>query len=403
MPLDLRSLYIALVINLLTAAVALPAVMGRVGGAARRAQWACALQASGWVLIIASGLVERDGPVDRMLATASMASMAASLALLGGAFERWCGRTRHARLPVLIAAAMPLGYALGFSSYPFRVAWANGLLALQMLMIAATVAGRTPHAVGRWRWLMVLSLLAQAGGTAWRGVLGGFFTAQYPNFLAPHPVNVAAAVTTNVTALLTLLGVLLAHRDEAKRALERLATFDDLTGVLNRRAWMARGREMLAASRRYAQPLALLMIDLDHFKRINDTQGHAAGDRALQLLARELAAVARVGDAIGRHGGEEFCVLMAHADADAVGALDRRLRERLAEAAPRELGFALGFSAGIALRGDADPDGDGPDTLEAMLRRADAALYRAKDAGRARTLGDEREIAPPVAALPQPA
>ena len=140
----------------------------------------------------------------------------------------------------------------------------------------------------------------------------------------------------------------------------------------------------LAASARYGHPLAVLMIDLDHFKQINDTRGHAAGDRALQLLARELIGAARAGDVVGRYGGEEFCVLMGQASHDAARAFDRRLRLRLTLAAQRELGFELGYSAGIALR---DTQGD---TLVAMLRRADAALYRAKDAGRARTLDEVR-------------
>jgi diguanylate cyclase (GGDEF)-like protein len=150
--------------------------------------------------------------------------------------------------------------------------------------------------------------------------------------------------------------------------------------VFNRRAWLTRAEQGLAASARYGHPLAVLMIDLDHFKQINDSHGHAAGDRALQLLARELIGAARAGDVIGRYGGEEFCVLMNHADDSAAIAFDRRVREYLAVAAPSELGFDLSYSAGIAMRDSPD------DTLEAMLRRADSTLYSAKAQGRARTL-----------------
>ena len=384
MPIDIRSLFVALMINLITMAVALPAVMGRVDAPARRAQAATALQALGWVLILASGLVERGGSLDRLLSSLSMASLGASFAVLGSAFALWCGHKTQIRLTLVIAFVMAGGYAIGFSSYAFRVGWANGLLALQMLIVAAIVGRRPRLTVGRWRWLMVLSLFAQIIVTTWRGVLGAFFTEAYPQFLAPHPVNYAAAIAANVTALLTAVGILLAHRDEAARGLERLATLDGLTGVFNRRAWLTRAEEGLAASVRYGHPLAVLMIDLDHFKQINDTRGHAAGDRALQLLARELIGAARAGDVVGRYGGEEFCVLMGQASHAAARAFDRRLRLRLALAAQRELGFELDYSAGIALR---DTQGD---TLVAMLRRADAALYRAKDAGRARTLDEVR-------------
>ncbi|MEP7101747.1 MAG: GGDEF domain-containing protein, partial [Burkholderiales bacterium] len=382
MPIDIASLLLALMINQITMAVALPAVMGQVSRPARLAQFVVLLQASGWALLLGSGLADAGGGLDRAMSAASMACLAGSLAMLARAFDLWCGRNSHDRVLPLIALVLPLGYVLGFSSYPFRVGWANGLLALQMLMVAASLARTPPLPVGRWRWLVVVSLLAQALVTAWRGVLGAVFTEAYPTFLAPHPVNYASAVVVNATSLLSLIGILLAHRDEAARGLERLAMLDGLTGVFNRRAWLARAGDELAISVRYDQPLAVLMIDLDHFKQINDTRGHEAGDRALQLVAGALQAAVRTGDLVGRYGGEEFCVLMNHADHAAARAFDRRLRARLAESSARELGFALDYSAGIAMR--TAPD----DTLEAMLRRADTTLYRAKAEGRARTLDE---------------
>jgi diguanylate cyclase (GGDEF)-like protein len=174
--------------------------------------------------------------------------------------------------------------------------------------------------------------------------------------------------------------MLLAHRDEAARELERLATTDGLTGVLNRRAWLARTSVDLAVGARYRHPVGVLIIDLDHFKRINDTHGHAAGDGALLLFADALRAVARAGDVYCRYGGEEFCVLMNHADGGAVRAFDQRLRAWLGEAAPRLLGYELPYSAGVAMRlSDGEP-------IEALLQRADSALYSAKAQGRNLTL-----------------
>lgn len=380
MPIDIASLHLLTTTSMVTIAVALPTVMGRVNAPARRAQLGVILQAVGWALLLLSGTVEPGSSSDRALSTLSMFGIAAGLALLATAFDLWCGRAAHDQTPALIAVVMPIGYAFGFSDYAFRVLWANGLLALQMAMVAA-VLWRTPLVpVGRWRWLLVVSLLAQMVVTAWRGVLGAFFTDSYPTFLAPHPVNYAFALVANATTVLSLVGILLAHRDEAARELERLATLDGLTGVFNRRAWLERVTTQMSISVRYDQPLAVLMIDLDHFKQINDTHGHEAGDRALQFVAAALQATVRTGDLVGRYGGEEFCVMMHRADHAAAITFDRRLRERLTEAARRELGFELGYSAGIALR-------TGPhDTLTAMLGRADATLYRAKAQGRARTL-----------------
>lgn len=372
----------AMMVNVLTIAVVLMAVLDHTHAAVRRAQGGALLQALGWLLLIGSSLF-RNTWIDHLMSTVAMACMAGSLACLGQAYELWCGRQRPGRLSWWLAAVMPPVYALGFGHYAFRVGWANGLLALQMVLVAVAVGRPAPVPVGRWRWLVVGSLLAQAAVTLWRGVLGAFFTEAYPTFLTPHPVNIASGLVGQAAALLVLMGVLMAHRDEATRELQRLATIDGLTGLLNRRAWLQRATAEFAAGTRYRHPLAVLMIDMDHFKQVNDVHGHAAGDRALRLCARELMAVLRSGDVAGRYGGEELCVLLTHADAAAVRAFDQRFRARLAQVAQPELGFALDYSAGVAVRVSE------AQALEELLHRADNALYRAKDAGRGRTLDED--------------
>jgi diguanylate cyclase (GGDEF)-like protein len=365
---------------MVTMAVALPAVMGQVNAPARRAQAGVPLQGSGWAMLLLSGLVAAGSIADRTLSTLAMAGIAGGLALNTAAFDLWCGRAPRIVLPMVVAVVLTLGYGLGFASYRFRVGWANGLLVVQMAFLVAAVWRRPAVAVGKWRWLLVVGILAQMACTLWRGILGAFFTESYPTFLAPHPANYAFAIVANATTVLALTAVLLAHRDEAARELERLATVDGLTGVLNRRAWMTRAATEMAMSVRYGHPVAVLMIDLDHFKQINDHHGHDAGDRALAFIARALQAAVRPGDLVGRYGGEEFCVLVTHADNAAAGAFDSRMRKYLAEVAEQELGFPIAYSAGIAMR--TSPD----DTLAAMVRRADATLYSAKEQGRSRTL-----------------
>lgn len=380
MHIDIATLLFAMTVCMVTMAVALPAVMGQVNEPARRAQAGVVLQGAGWALLLLSGLVDSGSMTDRVLSTMAMAGITGGLALNATAFDLWCGRAAQNRVPMLIAVILPLGYGLGFSSYAFRVGWANGLLTLQMAFVVAAVWRKPEVPVGKWRWLLVVSLLAQMTVTLWRGILGAFFTESYPTFLAPHPVNYAFAIIANATTVLSLMAVLLAHRDEAARELERLATLDGLTGVFNRRAWMARASTEMAMSVRYSHPVAVLMIDLDHFKQINDSHGHDAGDRALVFIARALEAAVRPGDLVGRYGGEEFCVLMNHADHAAANAFDARMRESLAKVAERELGFSLAYSAGVAMRNSPD------DTLVAMLKRADETLYSAKAQGRSRTL-----------------
>ncbi|WP_229215564.1 GGDEF domain-containing protein [Duganella sp. CY15W] len=376
------SLLIAMTLNLLTIAAALLAVMGKVNLAARRAQLGIGLQAIGWVCLLLSGVAGAGSLGDRLLSTLAMAGIAAGLAYSAMAFDLWCGRRASSRAPAVIAAVMTAGYGIGFQHYAFRVGWANGLLALQLALVAWTLCRQPLTPVGRWRWLLVISLLVQLLVTASRGVLGAFYTAQFPNFFAPHPANILFALAANVTVVMSLAGILLAHREEAARELERLANTDGITGALNRRAWSAQAVAIVADSQRLQQPLCVLLLDLDHFKDINEAQGHETGDKALKLLVQGMQSVGGERNVVCRYGGEEFCVLKRGADPAAMRAYDQRLRDWLAAAGPRELGIPLHYSAGIATLLDQR------DSLDAMLRRADSLLYSAKMLGRNITLDD---------------
>jgi diguanylate cyclase (GGDEF)-like protein len=219
-------------------------------------------------------------------------------------------------------------------------------------------------------------MLTMAGLTLARGILGAF-TDQYPSFRTPHPVNLAFALGACVTVVLNTIALLVAWRDEAEFKLRELAVTDPLTGLPNRRGFEERAQAMLAHARRHGLPLTALMLDLDHFKQINDAHGHEVGDRALQLFSQLLKETRRDGDLAARLGGEEFCLLLH--DGPAAGLpLDQRLRARLQQEAPARLGLALDFSAGLAALRPGDTG------IQPLLARADAALYQAKTAGRGR-------------------
>ena len=326
MHIDIATLLFAMTVCMVTMAIALPAVMGPVNAPARRAQAGVLLQGSGWALLLLSGLAVPGSLADRSLSTLAMAGIGGGLAL--NTRRSSCGAAAHRESCAGPARGRHAGGLLPrLRELSVSVGWANGLLTVQMAFLVAALWRRPAVAVGSWRWLLVGGLFAQMACTPGRGVLGAFFTETYPTFLAPHPVNYAFAIVANVTTVLSLMAVLLAHRDEAARELERLATVDGLTGVLNRNAWMARAATEMAVSVRYGHPVAVLMIDLDHFKQINDNHGHDAGDRALTFIARALQAAVRPGDLVGRYGGEEFCVLVTHADNAAAGAFDARMRK----------------------------------------------------------------------------
>ena len=365
-------------INLIVVSVALPAIMGRgVSRAARLAQGSLLAQALGWITILASGFWVGHW-MDLVLSTVCMALACLAQVLMFQALAQWLGPRPGQRLMLGLAVLMPLGYAATFADYSLRVGWSNLLLAAQMLLVARAALWPQHDARRHWRWLLAGSHATVAAFTLARGVMGAFMPELYPRFLAPHPVNIAAQVVTNTFMCLVPIRILVAWRDEAEARLRAHARTDGLTGLLNRRGWDAGAAAALATAQRHGHALAVLLLDLDHFKRVNDQHGHEAGDRALRLLAEVLGACVREGDLTARLGGEEFAVLLPHGDNRAAAALDRRLRRQLALRAPMELGFELGYSSGSAEREPDERD------ASALLARADEALYRAKGAGRGR-------------------
>lgn len=158
-----------------------------------------------------------------------------------------------------------------------------------------------------------------------------------------------------------------------------LATVDLLTGVLNRQALLARLDEELERAARYQRPCSIVLVDLDHFKRVNDTHGHAAGDRVLREIADVLRANVRTADIVGRYGGEEFMIVLPETDADAAASIAEKLRRMVASREVRlEDGHVLTItmSAGVA-------GGLGQHLrLDGLVRDADGALYSAKALGR---------------------
>ncbi|MGM0702599.1 MAG: PAS domain S-box protein [Pseudomonadota bacterium] len=180
------------------------------------------------------------------------------------------------------------------------------------------------------------------------------------------------------------------ERLEAQHQLERLSTIDELTGAPNRRYFLRRFHEELQRLRRSGTTASLLMFDIDHFKRINDRWGHAAGDEVLKRLVAVCTDKLRSQDLLGRLGGEEFAILLPETDLEGARAFAERLRkacESMTVAMNRE---ALQVTVSLGMT-QLEPE----DTPESGLERADKALYKAKRAGRNRSCvadGDEPDV-----------
>ncbi|MFD1731837.1 GGDEF domain-containing protein [Deinococcus malanensis] len=214
------------------------------------------------------------------------------------------------------------------------------------------------HDADRARTRSQLASAARWNRTLTRVVLGAFF----------------------LTVLSLLLGAFSIMRSQA--VLRELSMRDALTGLFNRREFQARLEGHLDQARRHGQPCSVLLLDVDHFKVVNDTYGHDVGDRVLQELAGLVSGVVRQTDVVARFGGEEIVALLPDTDEHVALVMGDRIREAVAAhhgfSAPDGTAFRITVSIGVASFPSDAPRED------ALIRAADQAMYAAKHSGRNR-------------------
>jgi len=194
---------------------------------------------------------------------------------------------------------------------------------------------------------------------------------------------IAALAVTTIALLLTLIFSLFnrlrKQLAQARRLLRVMATIDPLTGAYNRRQVQQHFANELSRHVRSQHPLSCLMIDIDHFKAVNDAHGHQVGDDVLRKVTSRIGSSLRVYDVVGRYGGEEFLVILPETDSQEAAAIAERVRESVAQTAEAtgDQGHPVTISLGVASNRSGD-------TVDTMTQRADEALYHAKNNGRNR-------------------
>ena len=329
------------------------------------------------------------GQSEPVRAAGNIAQVLAILALQRGIW-RYIGHPvpwrAHALGLVLVLAASWIG--LDPAAGALRVGVNSAVLAWLCLAMAWDLHRHARDTLGfRWPLMLALPLLLGAFGFGQRGLRALL-----------DPASVAAQMTTdsalNIGSALSYVAIALAfHAVLMTLVVARLiaelqhrSRYDGLTGMLNRRSTEEALAAQLQRSRRNGEPFVVMMLDMDHFKAINDRLGHAVGDLALKHAAALLGAALREVDRLGRFGGEEFLALLPGINLVEAHVVAERLRTELAATPLVHAGAQVPMSVSIGL---AAWNGPGED-LSRLLVRADAALYRAKERGR-----DRVELAPP--------
>lgn len=314
----------------------------------------------------------------------------ASLCWTLGLLVLWRGLVLHFsfRPWTLLQAALALGMVLGHlwlgpgaERAVQRVVFTYGVLAMVLGGLVLNGLSQGLPRVGRQRagLLALPGLICVAAfiGLAVRQALNPHEALELHRFddhnLRALAAYLVAAMLFNLSFAMQVVGGLL-------QRLRDLSQHDALTGLYNRRAMDSRLQQQWEHFVRSGERFSIALLDLDHFKRINDTRGHQAGDEVLKRTAAWLAIRVRGEDTLARVGGEEFLVLMPGADGEAARALAERLRHGLAEAEAAHTGITVSIGVAEALWADAGTD--------RLLRRADAAMYRAKEGGRDRVALD---------------
>lgn len=206
------------------------------------------------------------------------------------------------------------------------------------------------------------------------------YTLQTTSLLSQNIVQSIFFATIYVTSIGASFTFILMLKQESDEQLIALATTDPLTGIFNRRAFFSTSEAELERCRRTSRPVCLLLMDLDKFKTVNDTYGHAAGDKLLVHFCATLRAILRPYDVFGRYGGEEFIALLPETGDREARAIAARICETVAST-PLEAPLLLPYTVSIGVT-----IAQGNETLEQLAKAADEALYRAKAEGRNRAV-----------------
>ena len=313
--------------------------------------------------------------------TLAGAMLALSITLQGASLLS--SDSRH--LPSWVHTAVIAAVAVPFSLVGNDAASAmlfGGMIFGTLLLVLAAIAWQL-RATGRSRPILVATSAAGAAAFYFRGVAVLLAADPLQAFIFPTTLQSAVFVAAAASALAATFGFMLLQKERADREAVRLATMDPLTGAYNRSTFIEIAEREMSRARRAGQPLSIIMVDIDHFRPVNESFGNHAGDELLRKIAGLIRAALRKEDMLVRYGGEEFLVMLPEVPGPGAVVVAGRIRKSV-EAEPLFVegkSVALTVSVGVSARLD-----EGPESIESLLARAEQALALAKQRGRNRVV-----------------
>ena len=325
------------------------------------------------------------------LANVLLASTFVALLAAINQFTKRPVRSLEMALPVL---AMALATSIWIDNYVARATTTSLCLALQIGLLlralqwpAQPIGGRGVRLLRLALWGEMLALLGR--------VASGLWGLMHPSGLMHNDSGQALTfLFVFITVLLASLGFVVMTKDRLDASNRRLATTDALTGVANRRSIIFALDRDAARAKRVGEPLAVMVLDIDHFKRVNDEHGHLGGDQVLRHVVNVLCDRVRAQDMVGRYGGEEFLILLPDTDLAGALVLAEQLRQSVQDSVCHWQGQALSVTISIGVfAGLLEPH----DRWDMLIDAADRAMYRAKQNGRNRVEAETQLRIPVVA------
>jgi diguanylate cyclase (GGDEF)-like protein len=310
-------------------------------------------------------------------------------------------RQRHTRALIWSpVASVAIVFPFLLDAIEARIVAVGVVIAYQNLLLLWLIWRQRLVTVGRGQSLIVVGACALTVLFLYRSAVTLLGHNPMVSLTEATPVHVLSLMVAAISMVFMTIGFLTMAKERAEARIARLAMRDALTGVHNRRSILEILAQQMASARRQIKPLCILLLDIDHFKRVNDTHGHLVGDHVLREMTRTVSARLRTEDTVGRYGGEEFLLLLPGVDKVRGLEIAERIRRDIA-AMPIRLpsGVQLPLTISIGLT-EFDPKRHS-DTDD-IVNEADHALYYAKGNGRNRSVISDAKMAAAPITMPAP-